>query len=44
MANKLGQGDLFPPLTLNLVGGGRIDLPANLTAKYNVILFYRGHW
>ena len=44
MANKLGQGDLFPPLTLNLVGGGSINLPERLTAKYNVILFYRGHW
>ena len=44
MANKLGQGDAFPHLTLNLVGGERIDLPENLNAKYNVILFYRGHW
>ena len=26
MANKLGQGDAFPHLTLNLVGGEKIDL------------------
>ena len=44
MANKLGQGDAFPHLTLNLVGGEKIDLPENLNAKYYVILFYRGHW
>ena len=44
MGNKLGQGDQFPQLTLNMVGGGIIDLPDNLNAKYNVVLFYRGHW
>ena len=44
MGNKLGQGDPFPQLTLNMVGGGTIDLPDNLNAKYNVVLFYRGHW
>ena len=44
MGNKLGQGDPFPQLTLNMVGGGKIDLPDNLNAKYNVVLFYRGHW
>ena len=44
MANKLGLGDVFPQLTLDLVGGETIDLPENLHAKYNVILFYRGLW
>lgn len=44
MANKLGIGDTFPHLKLKLVGGGTLDLPEGLDAKYRVILFYRGHW
>jgi len=44
MANKLGIGDSFPSLTVNLVGGGTIALPKDLGPKYGVILFYRGHW
>ena len=44
MADKLGPGDLFPSMTLSLVGGGEVNLPERLDAKYNVALFYRGHW
>ena len=44
MSEKLGIGDLFPSMTIDLVGGGSIDLPDGLDAKYRVILFYRGHW
>jgi len=44
MANKLAIGDTFPDLTIDLVGGGTLDLPDGLDAKYRVILFYRGHW
>ena len=44
MASKLGQGDNFPSMRIDLVGGGEIGLPEGLDAKYNVILFYRGHW
>jgi len=44
MAKKLGIGDVFPQMTLNLVGGGTIDLPEGLGTKYGVIVFYRGHW
>jgi peroxiredoxin len=44
MAAMLNAGDQFPRLTLNLVGGGTLDLPAGLGGKYSVILFYRGHW
>ena len=44
MSEKLGSGAAFPKLTLNLVGGGTLDLPGGLDAKYSVILFYRGHW
>jgi hypothetical protein len=44
MSNKLGIGDTLPSLTVDLVGGGKLDLPEGLDAKYRVILFYRGHW
>ena len=44
MPNKLGIGDVFPKLSINLVKGGAIDLPGGLGPKYGVILFYRGHW
>ena len=44
MSDKLNTGDLFPAMTLNVVGGGTLSLPADLSAAYNVILFYRGHW
>jgi peroxiredoxin len=44
MANKLDIGATFPPLTLQTVNGGTIDLPDQGGAKYKVILFYRGHW
>ena len=27
MSNKLGIGDSFPDLTINLVSGGTLDLP-----------------
>ena len=44
MTQRLGIGDRFPDLTVKLVGGGSLDLPAGLEGKYRVILFYRGHW
>ena len=44
MANKLNTGDSFPRLALDLVDGGRLELPAGLDSRYKVILFYRGHW
>ena len=44
MSNKLGIGDSFPDLTINLVSGGTLDLTGGLDTKYKVILFYRGHW
>lgn len=44
MAGKLGIGDSFPNMSINLVDGGTLDLPGGLDAKYRVILFYRGHW
>jgi len=44
VAKKLGIGDTFPTMTLNLVDGTTLDLPHGMTAKYRVVLFYRGHW
>jgi peroxiredoxin len=44
MAQKLDAGDSFPAMTLNLVGGGTLELPADLKSNYSIIIFYRGHW
>ncbi len=44
MTKKLGIGDSFPKITLDLVGGGTIDLPTGMGSKYGVILFFRGDW
>jgi len=44
MSDKLGIGAVFPDMTINLVGGGAINLPTDLNARYKVVLFYRGHW
>ena len=44
MSEKLGIGDSFPDITLDVVGGGTLDLPGGLDTKVKVILFYRGHW
>ncbi len=44
MSEKLGIGATFPNVTLNLVKGGSITLPAAIGSKYGVVLFYRGHW
>ena len=44
MAEKLGIGAAVPSLTLNLVGGGTANVPDLTDAKYQLVLFYRGHW
>lgn len=44
MGEKLNTGDTFPSMTLNLVGGGTLNVPEGMDSKYRVILFYRGHW
>jgi hypothetical protein len=44
MAAKLNSGDVFPRLTLKLADGGTLELPGGLDARYQIILFYRGHW
>lgn len=44
MADKLDMGDAFPIFTVNLAGGGTATVPDFSDAKYNIVLFYRGHW
>jgi hypothetical protein len=44
MAEKLGIGAAVPSLTVNLVGGGTATVPDPGDAKYQMVLFYRGHW
>jgi hypothetical protein len=44
MAEKLHIGSAFPAMTIPLVGGGAMELPQGMSAKYGVVLFYRGHW
>ncbi len=44
MAEKLTPGEVFPDLTLNIAGGGQLNLPADLSTPLTIVLFYRGHW
>ena len=41
---RLQNGDVFPRLAVNAVGGRSITLPDDLAGSYAVILFYRGAW
>ncbi len=40
----LNNGDAFPKLSVALVGGGTIELPAALAGSWGVVLIYRGAW
>jgi hypothetical protein len=42
MNEKLSNGDAYPRLTLNLTGGGSVDLPSAPADGYQIVLFYRG--
>ncbi len=44
MSDRFGIGDTLPTVTVDLVGGGTLDLPEGLDSSYRVVLFYRGHW
>jgi peroxiredoxin len=44
MGKMLQQGDRFPQLTLKLIDGGTIRIPAEAPSRYTAVLFYRGHW
>ncbi len=40
----LSNGDLFPTLSIDAVGGGTISLPADMSGAFGVVLIYRGSW
>ncbi|MDH3605198.1 MAG: hypothetical protein OEU26_36845 [Candidatus Tectomicrobia bacterium] len=44
MGEKLQQGDRFPSLAFDLVGGGKLHIPEDIPGRYAAVLFYRGHW
>jgi hypothetical protein len=44
MSEKLKSGDKLPSIVLDLVGGGKLTLPADISTDFAVVLFYRGHW
>ena len=44
MAEKLQQGDRFPHVSLQLVAGGSLQIPGDITSRYAAVLFFRGHW
>ena len=44
MNQKLDPGNLFPDLSLSLVGGETMNLPGDLSNPMTLALFYRGHW
>jgi len=42
--SALQNGNTFPSLTIDAVGGGTISLPGDLVGSYGVVLIYRGSW
>ncbi len=44
MGEKLQIGDKLPPLQLKLLDGGSLNVPEDMTGRYLILLFYRGHW
>jgi hypothetical protein len=40
----ISPGDIFPPLTMSLVGGDEIVLPDDFADGWAYVLFYRGYW
>lgn len=40
----LDGGDAFPNMSLNLTGGGTINLPEGIKGSWTIFLVYRGHW
>jgi hypothetical protein len=41
---RLNNGERFPELGVDLVGGDTLDLPGDIDSGWGVILFFRGHW
>ena len=43
-SKRLDAGDLFPPITFALSGGGELRAPEAFDHPFQAVLFYRGHW
>ncbi len=41
---QLMNGDQFPEITGQTLGGETLSIPTGLDYEWNVVLFYRGHW
>lgn len=41
---SLANDQFFPSITAQRLGGGEMTIPQDLTGKWAVLLFYRGHW
>ena len=44
MSSRLHNGDRFPDLAIDVVGGGTLAIPHDLAGSYAVVLLYRGSW
>jgi peroxiredoxin len=44
MLSRLQNGESFPDLTVDVVGGHPLRLPRDLAGSYAVVLIYRGSW
>jgi hypothetical protein len=44
MGEKLQQGDRLPPISFDLIDGGTLSLPTDMSSRYLAVLFYRGVW
>jgi peroxiredoxin len=44
MPSRLHNGETFPDLTIDVVGGQTLRLPRDLAGSYSVVLIYRGSW
>jgi peroxiredoxin len=44
VSSRLENGDRFPDMTIDVVGGRTVTLPRDLVGFYAVVLFYRGSW
>jgi len=44
MSNKLGAGEQFPSIILNVGSNQSISVPEDLETEYTMLLIYRGHW
>jgi len=41
---QLQQGDHFPSLSFEFAGGETITFPDDISTRYAIVIFFRGHW